>query len=107
MLRESYPCYLAGEAVAPNLDLEVTDKFTGEVATRVPLVGEAEIDRAADFCADHLPSAPFVLQPVTEVVAGGPAAPSGADLLRLHEAASRRHPDVRVLPQVHRALGLR
>ncbi|MBW2243450.1 MAG: aldehyde dehydrogenase family protein [Deltaproteobacteria bacterium] len=46
MLRESYPCYLAGEAVTPNLDLEVVDKFTGEVATRVPLVGEAEIDQA-------------------------------------------------------------
>ncbi len=46
MLRESYPCYLANEAVQPNLDLEVTDKYSGEVATRVPLVGEAEIDRA-------------------------------------------------------------
>ncbi len=46
MLRESYPCYLAGEAVTPNLDLEVVDKWSGEVATRVPLVGEAEIDRA-------------------------------------------------------------
>ena len=40
MLRESYPCYLANEPVTPNLDLEVLDKYTGEVATRVPLVGE-------------------------------------------------------------------
>ncbi len=46
MLRDSYPCYLANEAVTPNLDLEVIDKYSGEVATRVPLVGEAEIDAA-------------------------------------------------------------
>jgi acyl-CoA reductase-like NAD-dependent aldehyde dehydrogenase len=35
MLKSSYPYYLAGKAVAANEDLEVTDKYTGEVATRV------------------------------------------------------------------------
>ncbi|MBT9471119.1 MAG: aldehyde dehydrogenase family protein [Pseudomonadota bacterium] len=45
-LASSYPLYLANEAHAPNLDLAVTDKYTGEVATRVPLADMALIDRA-------------------------------------------------------------
>jgi hypothetical protein len=36
-LKTQYPLYLANEAQTPNLDLEVTDKYTGEVATRVAL----------------------------------------------------------------------
>lgn len=43
-LRESYPLYLANEALTPNLDLEVTDKYTGKVATRVALADAAIID---------------------------------------------------------------
>jgi acyl-CoA reductase-like NAD-dependent aldehyde dehydrogenase len=43
-LRESYPLYLANEAQTPNLDLEVTDKYTGKVATRVALADAAIID---------------------------------------------------------------
>ena len=35
MLRESYPYYLGGVAVAANTDLPVTNKYTGAVATRV------------------------------------------------------------------------
>ena len=34
-LKETYPYYLANEAKTPNTDLEVTDKYTGKVATRV------------------------------------------------------------------------
>jgi len=45
MLRDSYPYYLGNEPLSPNLDLAVTDKFTGEVATRVPLADAAAIDR--------------------------------------------------------------
>jgi acyl-CoA reductase-like NAD-dependent aldehyde dehydrogenase len=44
-LKESYPYWLAGEAVAANTDLEVTDKFTGKVATRVALADAAAIDK--------------------------------------------------------------
>jgi acyl-CoA reductase-like NAD-dependent aldehyde dehydrogenase len=44
MLRESYPYYLAGRPEAPNQDLAVTDKYTGEVATRVALADAAAID---------------------------------------------------------------
>jgi len=43
-LRDSYPLYLANEAQSPNLDLEVTDKYTGKVATRVALANAAIID---------------------------------------------------------------
>jgi acyl-CoA reductase-like NAD-dependent aldehyde dehydrogenase len=43
-LKEAYPLYLANEARQPNTDLEVTDKFTGKVATRVALADAATID---------------------------------------------------------------
>jgi acyl-CoA reductase-like NAD-dependent aldehyde dehydrogenase len=45
-LRDQYPLYLANEALQPNTDLAVTDKFTGEVATRVALADAAMIDKA-------------------------------------------------------------
>ncbi|MFO1495086.1 MAG: aldehyde dehydrogenase family protein [Lysobacterales bacterium] len=46
MLRDAYPYYLAGKAVQANTDLEVTDKYTGQVATRVALADAAAIDAA-------------------------------------------------------------
>jgi acyl-CoA reductase-like NAD-dependent aldehyde dehydrogenase len=46
MLKERYPYYLANAAVAANADLEVTDKFTGEVATRVALADDAAVAEA-------------------------------------------------------------
>lgn len=45
-LKESYPFYVANEPVRPNVDLPVTDKYTGEVATRVALADAEMIDRA-------------------------------------------------------------
>ncbi len=46
MLRDQYPYFLANEAVQANRDLEVSDKYTGEVATRVALADDAAIDSA-------------------------------------------------------------
>lgn len=46
MLKKSYPYYIANEAVAANTDLEVRDKYTGEVATRVAQADRATIDEA-------------------------------------------------------------
>ncbi len=46
MLQESYPYYLGNQPVAPNRDLEVTNKYTGEVATRVAMADGAAIERA-------------------------------------------------------------
>ncbi len=49
MLKESYPCFLGNEAFMPNKDLEVIDKYTGEVATRVPLADSKIISRAIEL----------------------------------------------------------
>ena len=46
MLKEKYPYYLANEAVFANTDLEVTDKYSGEVATRVAMADAKTIDEA-------------------------------------------------------------
>ncbi|HWW65989.1 MAG TPA: aldehyde dehydrogenase family protein [Sphingomonadaceae bacterium] len=43
-LKDIYPLYLANEPQQPNTDLEVTDKFSGKVATRVALADAATID---------------------------------------------------------------
>jgi acyl-CoA reductase-like NAD-dependent aldehyde dehydrogenase len=43
-LQSTYPLYLANEAQQPNTDLVVTDKFTGEAATRVALADAKTID---------------------------------------------------------------
>ncbi len=45
MLAESFPYYLANQPEAPNTDLTVFDKFTGEPATRVALAAPDAIDR--------------------------------------------------------------
>lgn len=46
MLAPKYPFYLAGAPEMPNTDLEVTDKYSGEVRARVALADETDIDRA-------------------------------------------------------------
>jgi acyl-CoA reductase-like NAD-dependent aldehyde dehydrogenase len=45
-LKDTYPLYLANEARRPNADLEVTDKYTGRVATRVAMASPELIDEA-------------------------------------------------------------
>jgi len=46
MLKDAYPYYLANKPERPNTDLEVTDKYTGQVATRVAMADPKAIDRA-------------------------------------------------------------
>jgi len=46
MLKDAYPYYLANQPVQANTDLEVLDKYSGQVATRVALADEAAIDAA-------------------------------------------------------------
>lgn len=48
MLRASYPLYLANRPEQPNLDLPVENKYTQEVATRVPLASADDIHRAIE-----------------------------------------------------------
>jgi acyl-CoA reductase-like NAD-dependent aldehyde dehydrogenase len=52
MLQNQYPYYLANKPVAPNAGLEVTDKFTGTVATRVAIADSAAIDHAIGKAAE-------------------------------------------------------
>lgn len=51
-MQDTWPCYLANEPHAPNFDLEVTDKYTGEVATRVAVADAAVIDRGIAACVE-------------------------------------------------------
>ncbi len=51
-LKARYPLYLANEAQQPNEDLEVTDKYTGEVATRVALADAKIIDAGIAACVE-------------------------------------------------------
>lgn len=45
-LKDIYPLYLNNKAVQPNTDLEVTDKYTGEVAFRTALATPDVIEEA-------------------------------------------------------------
>jgi len=45
-LKDVYPLYLNNKAEQPNTDLEVRDKFTGEVAFRTALATPDIIDQA-------------------------------------------------------------
>ena len=56
-LKPVYPLYLANVAQQANTDLAVTDKFTGEVATRVALADSATI--AAGIAAAHAAEGPM------------------------------------------------
>ncbi len=51
-LKDQYPYYLANEAVYANTDLEVTDKYTGEVATRTALARTDAIDAGIAAAVD-------------------------------------------------------
>ena len=46
MLKDQYPYYLANKPVQANAELEVTDKYRGQVATRVALADAQALDQA-------------------------------------------------------------
>lgn len=86
--------------------LEAARKALAVKAVVAATTTEAEIERAAGFAAEHVPSAPFIVQPMT-AKEGAPPPPPAALLLLLHAAARRAHPDVRVIPQTHKIIGAR
>ncbi len=45
-MKPKYPYYIANEALQPNADLAVSNKYTGEIATAVALADTQTIDRA-------------------------------------------------------------
>ena len=61
MLNETYPFYLANSPETPNTDLEVTHKYTGEVATRVAMASAEDIENgiaAAEAAREAMASLP-------------------------------------------------
>ncbi len=56
MLEEKYPLYLANKPIMPNTDLEVTDKYTGRVATRVAMADPEIIDLAIAKTVEAMPA---------------------------------------------------
>lgn len=47
---DEYPLYLANRPMTPNSDLEVIDKFSGEIAGRVPLADAEMMETAIKAC---------------------------------------------------------
>ena len=70
MMKESYPYYLASEPHYANTDLDVTNKYTGEVATKVAMADADTIDKAIAAAEEAQPAmaalAPFERQAVLE-----------------------------------------
>lgn len=56
MLAARYPLYLANEPLTPNLDLAVTDKYSGEIVCRVPYADEEMINQAIDAAVKAAPA---------------------------------------------------
>ena len=79
-----------------------------EVYVKMPVdegTAPEEVERGARLVAEAAPGAPLFLTPLTEPTT--PRLTIGAGTLeRLHALASRVHPDVRVLPQLHKVLGI-
>ena len=67
-IKPTYPYYLANRAEQANAELEVFDKYSGEVATRVPLAEPGVIDHAIAAAAEVAPAmarmAPYERQTV-------------------------------------------
>ncbi len=55
-MKSAYPYYLANRPVEANRDLEVVDKHTGEVATRVAQADDAAVDRAIAAAVEAAPA---------------------------------------------------
>jgi len=72
----------------------VTDRATGE-----------ELEEVYAQIADVDPACPVFIQPVTPV--GDARPPGGLDLIRFRALAMKRLRDVRIMPQIHKVLGLR
>src|SRR5690606_21491072 len=56
MLKPTYPLYVANVAQFPNAALEVRDKYSGEVATRVAMADAATVERAIGAAVKAAPA---------------------------------------------------
>jgi organic radical activating enzyme len=79
-----------------------------ELYVKMPVDDETcpdEVAHGAGLLASLAPEVPLLLTPLTEPT-GTRLTASHATLDRLHALASRLHGDVRVLPQLHKVLGI-
>ena len=79
-----------------------------EVYVKMPVdadTDQAEVERGAEIVATAGPDVPLFLMPIARLDGPGLTI-DGAALDRLHAIASRVHRDVRVLPQMHKMLGV-
>ena len=51
-MKKNWPYYLANEPKEPNHDLEVMDKFTGELAAKVAVADPATIEKGIEGCVE-------------------------------------------------------
>ena len=51
-MKKQWPYYLANEPHSPNVDLKVTDKFSGEIAAEIALAGPDAIDQGIAAAAE-------------------------------------------------------
>jgi len=51
-LQDTYPIYIANQPVTPNTNLPVEDKYTGDVAARVPSANPEHVEQAIAAAAD-------------------------------------------------------
>ena len=63
-MKYTWSFYLANESHTPNADLEVTDKYTGEVAARVAMANPRDINAGIAACVEA--TAPFASMPPYE-----------------------------------------
>ena len=78
------------------------------VSVKVVVSGDtpiAEIDRTALIIRGVRPNIPLIIQPLTG--SDGRVAVTSVQLLRMQEAAASHVPDVRVIPQLHKMMGVR
>ncbi|MFB3079474.1 MAG: hypothetical protein ACE1Y4_15865 [Lysobacterales bacterium] len=68
MLKESYPFYLANEAVYANEDLVVIDKYSGKDATRVAMASPDDYPAPPSGTSDRARGAGTYLPEVPEAV---------------------------------------
>lgn len=55
-MKDSYPYYLANRPETPNTDMAVTDKYSGDTATRVAQADAAAVDRAIAAAVEAAPA---------------------------------------------------
>lgn len=69
-MKPKFPYFLANQPASPNYDLEVLDKYTGDVATRVALADSIAIDQAIAAAEEAMPAmrklAPFERQAILQ-----------------------------------------